>query len=44
MKWNEGRLQNAKISSKTGGKCLIEYAGKQQEIIFKKGEERELAF
>ena len=44
MKWDEGKLQNAKIFSKKGGNCLIDYQGKQQMINLKKGEERELTF
>jgi len=44
MKWAERKLQKAKIYSKNGGKCSVIYAGNQQELILKAGEEEVLTF
>ncbi len=44
MKWDEGKMQNAKIFSARGGKCRVEYDGKQQEISLKAGEEKTISF
>jgi alpha-L-fucosidase 2 len=44
MKWSNGKLETAKIFSGIGGKCRLIYAGKEQEIVLKKGERRNLDF
>ncbi len=44
MKWADGKMVNATISSKTGGTAKVVYAGKEQEISLKKGENRVINF
>jgi alpha-L-fucosidase 2 len=44
MKWVDNELIKAKISSKKGGKCLLQYKGKKQEIFLNAGEYKTLAF
>ena len=44
MNWDEGKMQNAKIFSPRGGKCRVEYDGKQQKISLKAGEEKTISF
>ncbi len=38
LKWADGKLINATVSSKTGGTAKVFYAGKEQEISVKRGE------
>ena len=44
MKWEDNKLLEAKISSEKGGKCTIDYHGKQQELSFTAGEKKILQF
>jgi len=44
MKWAEGKLQEAKIYSKKGGKCSVIYSGDQKEISLKAGEKKVISF
>lgn len=43
LKWADGKMINARISSKTGGIAKIVYAGKELEIRVKAGETREIS-
>ncbi len=40
LKWVDGKLVNASVSSKTGGTAKVFYAGKEQEIKMKSGENK----
>ncbi|MCX6225651.1 MAG: glycoside hydrolase family 95 protein [Bacteroidia bacterium] len=42
LKWTDGKLVNAQISSKTGGTAKIVYAGKEVDVKVKAGENREI--
>jgi alpha-L-fucosidase 2 len=42
LKWVDGKLVNATVSSKTGGTAKVTYAGKEQEINVKAGEVKEI--
>jgi alpha-L-fucosidase 2 len=42
LKWVDGKLVNASVSSKTGGTAKVFYAGKEQEINVKAGEVKEI--
>ncbi|MFA5816322.1 MAG: glycoside hydrolase family 95 protein [Bacteroidales bacterium] len=42
LKWADGKLTSARISSETGGTVKILYAGKEMEIKVKAGEKREI--
>jgi alpha-L-fucosidase 2 len=44
MSWNDNKLIEAKVNSEKGGKCTINYHGKQQELSFKPGEKKILQF
>ena len=44
MKWKDNKLLEAKISSQRGGKCTINYQGKEQELSFAAGENKILQF
>lgn len=37
MKWNEGKLQGLEVTSKTGNKCTLRYAGKTISFDTQKG-------
>ncbi len=42
IKWTDGKLTEAFISSKTGGTAKIEYAGREREITLNAGEKKEI--
>ena len=44
MKWDNNKLRDARISSAKGGKCKINYRGKEQELSFVAGERKALQF
>jgi alpha-L-fucosidase 2 len=44
MKWNNGKLEMAKITSEKGGKCMVEYKGAEQIINLAKGDKINLKY
>lgn len=38
IKWQNGKVKTAKITSHKGGKLIVSYNGKKQELAFKKGD------
>ena len=44
MKWNDNKLLEARISSEKGGKCTINYLGKEMELSLAAGEKKILQF
>jgi len=44
MEWKSGNLVTARIKSKKGGACIVNYKGKLKELVLKAEEERVLNF
>ena len=44
LKWEDGKLLEARVLSKKGGKCVIYYGDKADNLEFKKGEEKIIKF
>jgi alpha-L-fucosidase 2 len=44
MTWNDNNLIEAIVSSEKGGRCLINYKDKQQELTLAAGEKKILQF
>ncbi|MFH0759939.1 MAG: glycoside hydrolase family 95 protein [Bacteroidota bacterium] len=42
MKWKNGKLTDARISSKAGGKAKVLYNGQMQDVVLKVGESKEV--